>query len=38
MNEIDEQIINTLRRDIKLLKEKTEKHEKEFEVLKKQIK
>lgn len=38
MNDIEEQIINTLRRDIKALQEKTEKLENEVEELKKQIK
>jgi len=38
MNTIDEQTINTLRSDIKLLQDKTDKQQKEVEELKKQIK
>jgi predicted nucleic acid-binding Zn-ribbon protein len=34
---MDEQTINTLRRDIKLLQDKTDKQQKEIEDLKKQI-
>ncbi|MFZ2951236.1 MAG: hypothetical protein WA003_17300 [Desulfuromonadaceae bacterium] len=38
MNQIDDQIINTLTRDIKLLQDKTDKQQKEIEELKRQLK